>query len=182
MPPKKKVGKGKKVETPEPDHAGEEEAKAPVNTSANPMKPEWEVERKVVKPPNQLELTEEELVALKMRMLCPESLEKGGANIIKMPAKFEAQRYKCNENQGFIKVGVVLTDGYWAKHGYGGKRASVTPHAEAPKQDGGDAVSSRSLVIRACLKDRRSNRPLGVLPAPPGEAFGGACRVVRAGV
>ena len=61
MPPKKKVGKGKKVETPEPDHAGEEEAKAPVNTSANPMKPEWEVERKVVKPPNQLELTEEEL-------------------------------------------------------------------------------------------------------------------------
>ena len=72
-------------------------------------------------------------MALKMRMLCPESLEKGGANIIKMPAKFEAQRYKCNENQGFIKVGVVLTDGYWAKHGYGGKRASVVPHSEHGK-------------------------------------------------
>lgn len=63
MPPKKSTarGKGKKVETPEPDHAGEEQEKVPVNTSASMFSNDFEVERKVVKPPNQLELTEEEL-------------------------------------------------------------------------------------------------------------------------
>ena len=62
MPPKKKPGKGKKAaDTPEPDHAGDEQEKAPVNTSASLFSAVSEVERKVVKPPNQLDLTEEEL-------------------------------------------------------------------------------------------------------------------------
>ena len=62
MPPKKKPGKGKKAaDTPEPDHAGDEQEKTPVNTSASLFSAVSEVERKVVKPPNQLDLTEEEL-------------------------------------------------------------------------------------------------------------------------
>ena len=63
MPQARAINAGKKVETPEPDHAGEEQEKAPVNQSASLFSNEYEVERKVVKPPNQLELTEEELAA-----------------------------------------------------------------------------------------------------------------------